>query len=285
MLDKCVGIDYLGSDLNISWECFSYEIVLQYFSKIKFQFIPDENFLREYYIQEIKKKWLRLYPQSPEIAFRDKWISWYDFFGIFVPLKKWKWYSGNRYYSLHYLQFWIKNQNICTLKDYREKRENGGHEYIHTKPWIFYFWRWWTWDDVIGEKMYNWDEFLFIINKRWIKKQEVYKKECESDPRLPKNPWKVYSDKWTNWGDVFRTKIANSLIVKTDYAKVVALILENDIRTNASWYIFVRQNPTLNLPSQPNRTYRLGKYGSVVWDWVSLREFIDRIHTASPWQS
>jgi hypothetical protein len=81
------SLGYDDCELNRSGEFLEYSTVRERFQNIPFSRIPTEEELQEYYRRTIVTQRLKLFPEHPEIAYPETWISWYDLFGILLPLK------------------------------------------------------------------------------------------------------------------------------------------------------------------------------------------------------
>jgi hypothetical protein len=100
-------------------------------------------------------------------------------------------------------------------------------------------------------------EYVQLLGLEKTSDWKEYSKSGKKPNNIPSNPEKTYRDKgWVNYGDWLGTgNIAPQLKSFIELDELKKLLRHNNIKTLKTYHQFRKDNPHLNIPSQPDQIY------------------------------
>lgn len=217
------------------------------------------------------------FPKTPDQYYKNKgWISWGDFLGTnFLSAKNRSYLPFVEARSIvHTLK--LKSQKewleYCKNHDFPANIPKSPAVIYKSKGWVSMF-DWlgiksrWVSDKVI----LNYQEAIEFVHKLKIanwQEWRFYIKDENFPDFIPKKPNQYYINTgWVNWGEwLGNGKIATNQKVFMTFEEARDFVRKLGLKNSSEWRKYCINKP-LNLPSNPEKTYRgLG--------WISFSDFI-----------
>jgi len=141
-------------------------------------------------MKEYREKRQENWPSSPNIYYKDEWVSWNDLFGK----------EKVEFISISQLKIEIEKCKINSQREYDQNRKTNWP----SNPDVYYKDEWVSWNDLFGKKKV---EFISLpelkeeIKKYNVKNFREYKKNRRNN--WPSAPNVYYKDEWVSWNDLF----------------------------------------------------------------------------------
>jgi len=226
---------------------------------LKIKTIIDYNF----YIKNNPDSGL---PTRPDIAYKTKWKSWYDYFGLDYSTKFLNWEEAKQK---------VKNLSLLGHIQYRDYVRNNIVERLPISPEEVYK-EWIDWYDFLGldrdeaikkksakggnsrrknagmAPIIGWAEAKEELKKLFLKSVKDYYSYISSTPNCPfaKSPHKYYKE-WTSWKDYLNLR--SPILLSFEEAKKIVQSLQ--IKSVRQYIALRKKNKLFSLPYEPNMYY------------------------------
>ena len=193
-------------------------------------------------------------PCNPYRTYSADWQSWPQFLG-----KKKKAF----YATYTEAQLAVQALGITSKQEYEQRHREDPH--LPSNPHIVYSADWQSWPQFLGkeEKAFyaTYTEAQQAVQSLGITTIQEYKQRYREDPRLPSDPYKVYSIDWQSWPKFSGKKKKAFYATYTEAQLAVQALGITSMQEYAQRY---REDPRLH--SAPNIFYSA--------DWHSWTEFL-----------
>ena len=130
-------------------------------------------------------------PQSPNINYRNEWVSWLDFLGKTV----------SKYYTYNAAKNTARRLGIISSTDYVSRY--SGDPMLPPRPDRFYQKSWVSWNSFLGrvERYKSFEEARDAVRKLNFRTSTEYFARYKEDIQLPRSPEHCYKKEWVGWPD------------------------------------------------------------------------------------
>jgi superfamily II DNA or RNA helicase len=173
-------------------------------------------------------------PNSPDVIYSDKWVSWHDFLQVF-------------YETLAEAKEAVQDLDPVPTSSSEYKQVYKQDPKLPSDPDKMYPDEWVSWYDFLGTGFYETlaEAKEAVRNLKPVPTTKCeYKEVYKQDSKLPSAPDKMYPDEWVSWPDFLGT-------APWSYEKVKSHIQGKGFRTVSEYRKYARRHP--NLRARPQR--------------------------------
>jgi very-short-patch-repair endonuclease len=204
-------------------------------------------------------------PSTPNIVYKDKWVSWNHWLSSNTTQNKQKKYL--LFYDLNECKETIKKFNIKTHKEWQNwvKNQNKDKK-IPTNPDKTYKGEWVSWVDFlntnnksyseISENFLSFEKARNCVRSLKLKNQKEWGIYCRNNKpkNIPSCPNRTYKNEWLGYSDWLGTKtVATQLRSYLPYEEAKEYI--RNLNFNGSWEDLTKILPP-KIPKAPHHVYK-----------------------------
>lgn len=224
-------------------------------------------------------------PWAPDKVYRNQgWISWEDWLGAKIIVKK--------YLSYEEAKTYIRKQGLASGTEWRQHYKKNKPDFLPADPAYFYKNKGWvSWQNFLGYKNIKrptknflpFEEarkyirtFNIAGQKEWAK----FAKTSAKPDNIPADPRRAYKDSgWISYSDWLGTgNISNLQKEFLSFNEAKKLVHKLKLNSKEDWVKYYKKHKPVNLPADPSRYYK--NVGWVSWGhWVGTNNVANRNRT------